>query len=176
MSRLTALALASLLGAALPACAKAHPGPPEPVAVHFGEDECAHCKMLVSDDRQAAELVTSRGVATLYDDVGCLLTQVAGSHPDPQSVFVRAFDGGAWLRGSDALLVRSGAIASPMGYGFAAFASRDAAETEARRHTDASIVPFATLLRDGIVPRPPGAAMSAAMTGAIHASQGEIQP
>lgn len=172
MIRLASLAFAALLGATLPACAKAHSGPPEPVAVHFGEDECAHCKMIVGDDRQAAEVVTSRGVATVFDDVGCLLTKVAGSHPDPRSVFVRAFDGNGWLRASDALLVRSADIASPMGFGFAAFASRDAAETEARRHPDASIVSLATLLHDGIAPRPPGLVKS----GATQASQGEIQP
>lgn len=172
MSRLSTLALAALLGASFPACARAHSGSPEPVAVHFGEDECAHCKMIVSDDRHAAEVVTSPGVATIYDDVGCLLTKVAGSRPDPRSIFVRAFDRDAWLRADDALLVHSAEIASPMGYGFSAFGSRDAAEGEARRHPDASIVSLATLLRDGLAPGPP----SLVKSGASHPSQGDIHP
>ena len=172
MSRLAMLAFAWLLGAALPACAKPPSDLPEPVAVHLGEDECAHCKMIVGDDRLAAEVVGRDGSAAIYDDLGCLLSREAAARPDPRRVFVRAFDGAGWLRAESAIVVRSGGISSPMGYGLAAFGTRDAAEAEARRHPDASIVPLATLLRDGVLPalpRPP-------IDSTPHVSQGEIQP
>jgi copper chaperone NosL len=147
------LALAALIGVALSACDGSRSGPREPVAIHFGEDECAHCKMIVSDDRQAAELVKRDGSAAIYDDLGCLLSREA--HADPGDVFVRAFDGSGWLRAESAVVVRSAGIATPMGFGLAAFGTREAAEAEARRHPDASVVPLATLLRDGARPAPP---------------------
>ena len=172
MSRLRTLTFAALVGAALPTCARAPSGPPEPVAVHFGEDECADCKMIVSDDRHAAEVVRRGGDAAIYDDLGCLLRREAAARPDPRNVFVRAFDGSGWLRAEGAIVVRSREIASPMGYGFAAFAAQGAAEAEARRHPDASIAPLATLLRDGAPPAPPRL-----MTDhATPVLQGEIQP
>jgi copper chaperone NosL len=172
VSRLGTLTIAALSGAALAACARAPAGPPEPVAVHFGDDECAHCKMIVSDDRQAAEVVKPGGAATIYDDLGCLLTREAVARPDPGNVFVRAFDGSGWLRAEAAIVVRSREIASPMGYGYAAFAAGSAAETEARRHPDAAVVPLATLLRDG-APRPPALPVTDHATPVL---QGEIQP
>lgn len=172
MTRLASLALAALLGAALPSCGQARSGPLEPVEIHLGEDECAHCKMIISDDRHAAEVVTGQGSAAFYDDLGCLLMKAAaGARPDPGGVFVRAFDGSGWLRGDTAFVLRSREIRSPMGFGFAAFASRDAAELEARRRPGASIAPLATLLRDGAAPTLPGD-----VTGHSTASQGEIQP
>jgi copper chaperone NosL len=173
----TALACATqaLRGATLAtlvACGLSEHEPLEPVPLHFGEDECAHCKMLVGDDRQAAEVVTKSGTATIYDDVGCLLSREAPKHPDPKTVFVRAFDGSGWVRGDVAVVLRSTEIASPMGYGFAAFGTRDRADAEARRHSDASVSPLATLLRAGIPPSLP----SRRDEHANHAPQGEIQP
>jgi copper chaperone NosL len=128
--------------------------------------------MIVSDDRQAAEVVKPDGSAAIYDDLGCLLSREAAARPDPGAVFVRAFDGTGWLRADGAVVVRSAAIASPMGYGFAAFSTRGAAEAEARRHPDASIVPLATLLREGARPALPRPATDPA----THVLQGETTP
>jgi copper chaperone NosL len=172
MNRLLMAAMAAVIGVCVTACTRSDTGLPEPVPVHFGEDECGHCKMIVSDDRQAAEVVVQRGRATVYDDLGCLLSHEAPTRPDPTRVFVRAFDGSGWVRADVAVVVRSAEIASPMGYGFAAFGARGAAEAEARRHADASVSQLAALLRDGVPPAQP----TPRTDHAHHALQGEMQP
>ena len=169
MSARTTLWIAALLALAAPACRKETPWPPPPAEVHLGEDDCSACKMIISEERFAAQVRTRAGGVTLFDDLGCLLEKGAAAHADPEGVFVRAFDHDAgsagkagasaplrgssgWVRGDEAFVVRSRGIRSPMGYGFAAFASKGAAEIEAARHPDAAVVPLAALLRDGARP------------------------
>lgn len=47
---------------------------PEPII--FGEDNCAHCKMMITDEKYGAELVTDKGKIYKYDSIECLLQQL----------------------------------------------------------------------------------------------------
>ena len=47
---------------------------PEPI--NFGEDNCAHCKMMITDEKYGAELVTDKGKIYKYDSIECLLEQL----------------------------------------------------------------------------------------------------
>ncbi|MBS4035036.1 MAG: nitrous oxide reductase accessory protein NosL [Ignavibacterium sp.] len=47
---------------------------PEPII--FGEDNCAHCKMMITDEQFGAELVTDKGKIYKYDSIECLLEQL----------------------------------------------------------------------------------------------------
>lgn len=47
---------------------------PEPII--FGEDNCSHCKMMITDEKYGAELVTEKGKIYKYDSVECLLVQL----------------------------------------------------------------------------------------------------
>jgi len=47
---------------------------PEPII--FGEDNCAHCKMMITDEKYGAELVTDKGKIYKYDSIECLLEQL----------------------------------------------------------------------------------------------------
>jgi copper chaperone NosL len=105
--------------------------PPEPAPVQFGEDVCGACSMINSDPTYAAQIRTAEGTVQVFDDIGCMLTK-AGTNTDPVGVFVRSADGSRWLRGDSALVLKASGIASPMGYGFVAFADPSAAEAAAR--------------------------------------------
>jgi copper chaperone NosL len=132
--------------------ARAPAWPPEPAEVRLGEDACAGCRMIVSEARFAAEVRSRDGGTRYFDDLGCLLRAAAGA--EPTGVFVRAYeDGESWLRGDRAFAVRAGDVASPMGFGYAAFATREAAESFAEKHPGATVASLAALL----AARPAGA-------------------
>ncbi|HSF40931.1 MAG TPA: hypothetical protein VLT87_14135 [Thermoanaerobaculia bacterium] len=142
-------ASASLFLVLAAACTRAPAWPPEPAELHLGEEPCAECRMLVSEARYAAQLRTPDGAVKVFDDLGCLLTHRRGTAYDPAGVFVLTGEPASWTRGDRAHVVHSGGFASPMGYGLAAFPTREAAEAEAARHAGAAAVPLERLLRAG---------------------------
>ncbi|MFO0982494.1 MAG: hypothetical protein U1E76_12300 [Planctomycetota bacterium] len=154
------LQFTTLLGA-LAGCRHDLPWPPTPASLHWGEDACDGCRMIVSDQRFAAELCARNGAVERYDDLGCLLER-HGDSLDPAGVFVRDFGADRWLRGDTALVLHApGRIASPMGHGYAAFASAADAEAAARNEPAATIMRLSELLQLGgsraAVPEPDSA-------------------
>lgn len=85
----------------------------------WGKQACAHCAMLVSEPRFAAELTTTAGDRAFFDDPGCMATYLVDRAPRVQKMWVRDA-AGAWIETANARF-QSGA-ASPMDYGFAAAA------------------------------------------------------
>jgi copper chaperone NosL len=49
-----------------------------PHAVHYGEDVCERCRMIISDKRFAAQFITRNGEAKKYDDIGCMIETKSG--------------------------------------------------------------------------------------------------
>jgi copper chaperone NosL len=94
-----------------------------PPSIRYGEDACARCRMIISDDRFAAALVTRDGETMRFDDVGCLVEHEAGrpSSPAAAACWVRDSTGGGWLDARAATYVRSPEGRSPMAYGLTAF-------------------------------------------------------
>ncbi|MBM4383514.1 MAG: hypothetical protein FJ091_09115 [Deltaproteobacteria bacterium] len=114
--RLLALAgVLAVLGAAAWWLARPSEGP-APVA--YDRVACAHCRMLVSEPRFAAQLRRGTGEVLFYDDPGCLLLhrlQLA----DPEShAWFHDSRSDRWLDDEAVAFLR--VAESPMGYGFAA--------------------------------------------------------
>ena len=60
---------------------------PEPIS--YNHDECAYCKMKISDVRFGAEMVTSKGKIYKYDSAECLVrTYIENNNPDYKFVIV----------------------------------------------------------------------------------------
>ena len=91
-----------------------------PPAVRFGEEACASCRMIISDERFAAALVTPAGDALKFDDIGCLIQQEAGRARPEVAYWVRGSQGQGWLNAREATFLHAPGVASPMGYGLAA--------------------------------------------------------
>jgi copper chaperone NosL len=110
------------------ACA---PGRPEPIA--FDSDACTYCRMLISDGRFAAAIVTVHGRTLKFDSIECLVAyyRQASAARDVASVWVSDYrHPGALLDASAARFIDIGEGRTPMGgsRGWAAVASpRDAA-------------------------------------------------
>ena len=108
----------------------------EPVDIHYGSDECAHCKMLISDERFTSQIVTKTGKALKFDAIECM-AKYAGSHKSElqESVlWVSDFSGTTeWVNTNEARFIRSEVIKSPMGAGLLAVSSKELLEEHLAR-------------------------------------------
>jgi copper chaperone NosL len=98
-----------------------------PPTVRFGEEACAFCRMIISDERFAAARVSTSGEVLKFDDVGCLLRHEADDPQPAAAYWVHNFRGPDWLNAREAVYVPSGRVASPMGYGLVAVPNAQAA-------------------------------------------------
>jgi copper chaperone NosL len=98
-----------------------------PPVVRFGEEACAHCRMIISDERFAAARVSADGQALKFDDIGCLLKHEANEVQPAAAYWVHDFRGPEWLTDGGAIFVHSANVASPMGHGLAAVPTAQAA-------------------------------------------------
>ncbi len=90
------------------------PGGVKPVDL-YPEDECAHCRMAISDPHFACEVVVSTGEAFKFDDIGCM---EAFLHEEPRrltvaATFYKDYPTAAWLPSAEATVVETG-IMTPM--------------------------------------------------------------
>jgi copper chaperone NosL len=131
------IALVSCLTLLVSACGNADAsGPiPQPKFV-FGEDLCAECSMIISEQRFAGAIgLRERGRVKhlLFDDIGEMFLFELPSH-DGARYFVHDLGTSACIDAEAAFFVRSKKLRTPMGTGVAAFA------TEAER--DAALVQY----------------------------------
>lgn len=127
---LVAGAVAAPAFGALAACTASEPRP-----ISYGHDECAYCRMVVSDSRFAAALLTTKGRTLAFDSVECLAgyyaQESAGRRGDAvRSLWVSDYDHpGHLIPARRARFVRLAGPGSPMGKGLVAFRS----DADARR-------------------------------------------
>ncbi len=97
-----------------------------PHAVHYGEDVCERCRMIISDKRFAAQFITGRGEAKKYDDIGCMADDLKDARKrgeTPLAVYISDYNTGEWLDAGKAFYLQNSELKSPMGYNIAAFGS-----------------------------------------------------
>jgi copper chaperone NosL len=99
----------------------------QPPTIRLGEEACAYCRMIISDQRFAAAIVDEAGEASKFDDIGCLVEYADEHVPLGAVSWVGGFDGRKWLDAREATFVYSSRIVSPMNHGLAAFADARAA-------------------------------------------------
>jgi copper chaperone NosL len=124
------LAVGLLLGA----CSKSGEGP-QPPEIRFGMDTCAACGMIISDARFAAGTILTNGETRIFDDIGEMLIYHM-DNPTEQVVawFVHDYLSEKWVNGESAYYVAESDLTTPMGYGIAAFATKETAEAFIDEH------------------------------------------
>jgi copper chaperone NosL len=102
-----------------------------PPQIRYGQDECAHCGMIVSDERFAAALRVIAGGQQqdlIFDDIGDMIEYERGHESvQIQKRLVHDFDTHQWIDASHAFYLKSERIHSPMGSGILALGEKDAA-------------------------------------------------
>jgi copper chaperone NosL len=125
-------------------CSAQADGPP---AIQVDRSACAHCTMLISDERFAAAYQTSSGEARVFDDIGCLLAAArAESNVEGLRFWFHDATTSEWIRGNDALFVTSSRLKTPMSGGTVAYRHATDAEQLARANDGAVIQSLRTLL------------------------------
>jgi copper chaperone NosL len=94
----------------------------QPPDIIYGQDMCDECGMLISEPQFAAALILEDGTPLKFDDAGEIF-QYAAQNPDMaiKAWFVHDYNTEAWLNAEAAYFVVVPGLASPMGYGVAAF-------------------------------------------------------
>ena len=96
----------------------------EPAEIHYGSDECVYCKMMITDDRFATQIVTDKGKVIKFDSIECM-ADYTGEHKselESAKFWLSDFNNpGNWVEVGKAKIVKSDVIKSPMGESLMAF-------------------------------------------------------
>jgi len=108
----------------------------KPQKVRYGEEQCAHCKMVITDSRFAAEIVTSKGKAIKFDAIECMAAYLH-DHPEinekSAALWVSNFaEPGSWIDQNKAIFIQSEKVQSPMGKSLLALKS----DEQVKEHLD----------------------------------------
>jgi copper chaperone NosL len=111
---------------------------PIPVEIYPEEDVCETCRMLITDQRFAAECLMKKGRAKKFDDVICMIryfdmawTLGIAKREDVRAYFVKDYDSKEWMDAKKAQFVKANVV-TVMGYGVVAFKGADRAAAFAR--------------------------------------------
>ena len=91
-------------------------GPPAPVSLDTRADVCADCRMAVSNQAFAAQIVAPGTEPLFFDDIGCLAAYL-GHHtrlPPGAIAYVADHHTGEWVAAVSALYTRNLQIATPL--------------------------------------------------------------
>lgn len=126
----TAFGPASLMIALWTGCAGSEV---KPVDI-FPEDNCAQCRMAISEKEFASEMITQESDVFKFDDLGCL-ENYRKNNPavQPKAVFVTDYDSKTWIPYEGSVIVKTD-VATPMGSGKVAFADSARATAFAAEH------------------------------------------
>ena len=105
----------------------------EPAVIHYGSDECMHCKMMITDEQFASQIVTDKGKALKFDAIECMAVYQRENADELQGAvrYVNDYNNpGKWLKAEEAQFVKSEVVNSPMGEALLGFSSQE----EAQKH------------------------------------------
>jgi len=109
----------------------------QPVAI-YPEDICSSCRMAISDERCASELIDDDGVAYKFDDIGCLENfGRTNAHLHIAAAYLKDYETKQWVPRAQARIIETG-IATPMGSGKIAFADSGRAKAFQSAHPPGS--------------------------------------
>lgn len=117
------LSLSIIIMISFQACAQTSPDP-----IHYGHDQCTHCKMTIADARFGTILQTNKGRTCKFDDLQCMLDYATGSKVKKEDIagfYLPDFNNQhALIPAKEMLLLKSDSLRSPMRGNIAAFETK----------------------------------------------------
>lgn len=101
--------------------------PNVPPEIHYGEDICTHCNMIISEERFAAAYSTVDGEKRIFDDIGGMGIYHGINQEEVAHFWVHDYETKAWLDAENAFFV-VGDFYTPMSFGVLAFSEVEQAE------------------------------------------------
>ena len=110
---------------------------PGPAALDPAHDACGYCRMVVSDQRFASQLVAPYEEPRFFDDMGCLRNYLAGTptRPAQARVYVADHRTKVWIPAERAVYTRVDALTAAMGSHIIAHESTASRDADRRRPT-----------------------------------------
>ena len=102
---------------------------PSPKDIQYHEDECAFCRMKISDSKFGAELVTSKGKVYKYDAAECMF-RVLNEEKDQEYAYILVTDYAqpkTLINAKEAYFLVSKNQPSPMGGNLSAYSDKSKA-------------------------------------------------
>ncbi len=110
-----------------------------PTPINFGADQCAHCRMTITDKKFASEFVSTTGKAFKFDSPECLISYYSEASAESRSrvasMWVSNYNKpGELIDAKSASYLRSVEFRSPMGLNVAAFVNNQEASALLERY------------------------------------------
>ena len=109
----------------------------EPKPINYGEDHCHNCDMTVVSMTHAAEMVTKKGKAFMFDAAECLVWKLAKDANESEMAFLLVSDyadPGKLVDAKKATYLISEKLESPMGANLTAFKTSEGAKKAQSMH------------------------------------------
>jgi copper chaperone NosL len=101
----------------------------KPQSIHVGVDSCDHCRMNITDEKYAAEVLTKKGRVFKFDSVPCLKSFVSRNGSQVDRILVADFlNHGVLVDVSQVEFLSSSKLAGPMGSSLVASSNRKGLE------------------------------------------------
>lgn len=115
------------------------PGTITPQPINFGTDECNHCKMTISDKKYGSEIITAKGKAYKFDDIGCMISfekEYAQKHKEEKlHRFVINFNSPATFSSLEsAFILKGGSLRTPMASELTGFSTIEGAQNAQKEY------------------------------------------
>ena len=102
-----------------------------PTEIHYGQDQCDHCKMTIADKKFGSEMITAKGKVYKFDSIECLAAYDVTNKlatDDIHSMWVSDFiHPGTFINVDNATIIASERQKSPIGIGLLAVSSSEKA-------------------------------------------------
>jgi copper chaperone NosL len=110
---------------------------PKPEPINYGQDICELCKMNITDNKFAAEIVTKKGKVHKFDSIECLFIfknveiEIAEIHSEWVNDFANP---GELINLKNAFFLHSDVFRSPMGLNVLSFSSKEKRDEIKNQH------------------------------------------
>lgn len=103
---------------------------PKPQPIDLGGDQCAYCRMMITEQEFGSQILNNQGRAYKFDSVECMAAyHITEGEENIHSKWVPDFlNRDEWLNAEDAVYLHSETLRSPMGLYLSAYSSRQSAE------------------------------------------------
>ncbi|MBI4535400.1 MAG: nitrous oxide reductase accessory protein NosL [Ignavibacteriae bacterium] len=100
----------------------------------YPEDNCSNCRMAISEEQFASQIITEEREVFKFDDIGCL-EKFKGKRPDLRiaAIYYKDYEAKQWVPSDRVTIVETDVI-TPMSSGKIAFGDADRAREFAKKH------------------------------------------
>lgn len=102
----------------------------KPMNIHYGQDICERCKMIISEEKFSSQLISNSGEVYNFDDIGGMILYLSENNINPETVkiYVKDFNTKKWLNSDEAFYIMTENIKTPMNYGIIAVSDKKSAD------------------------------------------------